>query len=34
MDKIYIIGHRKPDTNTVCPAIRLSYLKKQMWINA
>ena len=34
MDKIYIIGHRKPDTDSVCAAISLSYLKKQMGLNA
>lgn len=30
MEKIFIFGHRKPDTDSVCGAIALSYLKKQM----
>ena len=34
MDKVYIFGHRKPDTDSVCGAISLSYLKKQMGLNA
>lgn len=33
MDKIYIFGHRKPDTDSVCGAISLSYLKKEMGLN-
>jgi manganese-dependent inorganic pyrophosphatase len=33
MDKIYIFGHRKPDTDSVCGAISLSYLKNQMGLN-
>ena len=26
-EKIFIFGHRKPDTDSVCSAISLSYLK-------
>ena len=34
MEKVYVFGHRKPDTDSVCAAISLSYLKKQQGINA
>jgi manganese-dependent inorganic pyrophosphatase len=34
MEKIFIFGHRKPDTDSVCGAISLTYLKKQMGLNA
>jgi len=34
MEKVYIFGHRKPDTDSVCGAISLTYLKKQMGLNA
>src|SRR5574344_408156 len=34
MEKIYVFGHRKPDTDSVGGAISLSYLKKQLGINA
>lgn len=27
METIYIFGHKKPDTDSVCSAIALSYLK-------
>lgn len=30
MDKIYIFGHQKPDTDSVCASISLSYLKNQL----
>lgn len=30
MEKIYIFGHRKPDTDSVTSAIALSYLKNQL----
>lgn len=33
MDKIYVIGHKKPDTDAVCGAISLSYLKNKMGLN-
>jgi len=33
VDKVYIFGHKKPDTDTVCGAISLSYLKNQMGLN-
>ena len=34
MEKVYVFGHKKPDTDTVCGAIALSYLKIKMGINA
>lgn len=34
MDKVYIFGHKKPDTDAVCGAIALSYLKNKMGFNA
>lgn len=30
MSKIYVIGHQKPDTDSVCASISLSYLKNQL----
>lgn len=33
MEKIYIFGHRNPDTDSVCAAISLSYLKNKMGYN-
>ena len=33
MDKILIFGHKNPDTDSVCGAISLAYLKKQMGLN-
>ena len=33
MEKVYVFGHRKPDTDSVCAAISLAYLKKQQGIN-
>lgn len=30
MDNIFIFGHKKPDTDSVCGAISLSYLKNQL----
>ncbi len=33
MDPIYIIGHKKPDTDAVVSAIALAYLKQQLNIN-
>lgn len=32
-DKIYIFGHRNPDTDSVCSAISLSYLKNKQGFN-
>ena len=32
-NKIYIFGHRKPDTDSVCSAISLSYLKNHLGDN-
>ena len=34
MDKIYIFGHKKPDTDSICGSISLAYLKNQMGIDA
>lgn len=34
MEKILIFGHKKPDTDSVTSSIALSYLKKQLGINA
>ena len=33
MDKIYIFGHKKPDTDSITASIALSYLKNQLGIN-
>ncbi|MCM1370497.1 MAG: putative manganese-dependent inorganic diphosphatase [Clostridium sp.] len=33
MEKVYIFGHRNPDTDSVCSAIALSYLKNQLGMN-
>ena len=33
-DKVYVFGHRNPDTDSVCGAITLSYLKRQLGMNA
>jgi len=33
MNKIYIFGHQKPDTDSVTSAIALSYLKNQLGLN-
>ena len=33
-DKVYIFGHRNPDTDSVCGAISLAYLKKKLGMNA
>ncbi len=33
MEKIYIFGHQKPDTDSVTSAIALSYLKNKMGLN-
>ena len=33
MDKIYIFGHQKPDTDAITSAISLSYLKNQLGLN-
>ena len=33
-DKIYIFGHRNPDTDSVCSAISLSYLKNKQGFNS
>lgn len=30
MEKVYIFGHKNPDTDSVCSAIALSYLKNQL----
>ena len=33
MDKIYVIGHKKPDTDTVTASISLSYLRNKLGMN-
>jgi len=33
MRKIYVFGHRRPDTDAVCGAISLSYLKNKIGLN-
>lgn len=33
MEKIYVFGHQKPDTDSVCASISLSYLKNQLGFN-
>ncbi len=33
MEEIYIFGHQKPDTDSVCSAITLSYLKNKLGLN-
>lgn len=33
MEKVYIFGHRNPDTDSVCSAIALSYLKNKLGMN-
>ena len=34
MEKIYVFGHRNPDTDSVSAAIALAHLKKELGINA
>ena len=34
MEKVLIFGHKKPDTDSVCSAISLAYLKNKLGINA
>lgn len=34
MEKIYVFGHKKPDTDSVAASISLSYLKNQLGLNA
>ncbi len=34
MEKVYVFGHRKPDTDSVTSAICLAYLKRQQGLNA
>ena len=33
MDKVYILGHQRPDTDTITSAISLSYLKNKLGMN-
>lgn len=33
MNKVYVFGHKKPDTDSVCSAISLSYLKNKLGLN-
>ena len=34
MERVYIFGHRNPDTDSVMASITLSYLKKKLGMNA
>lgn len=34
MDKVYVFGHKKPDTDSVAGAISFAYLKRKLGINA
>ena len=34
MEKVYVFGHRNPDTDSVTAAITLAYLKKKLGMNA
>ena len=34
MSKIYIFGHKNPDTDSVCGSISYSYLKNQLGENS
>ena len=34
MDKVFVFGHRNPDTDSVTAAISLAYLKRQLGVNA
>lgn len=34
MNKVYIFGHKNPDTDTVCGAISLAYLKNKLGVTA
>ena len=34
MEKVYIFGHKKPDTDSVAGAISFAYLKRKLGINA
>jgi len=34
MEKVFVFGHRRPDTDSVTAAITLSYLKNQLGMNA
>ena len=34
MDKVYIFGHKKPDTDSVAGAISFAYLKRKLGVNA
>ena len=33
MDKVFVFGHKNPDTDSVCGAIALSYLKNKLGMN-
>lgn len=34
MERVYVVGHRKPDTDSVVSAINLAYLKRQQGLDA
>ena len=33
MNKVYVFGHKNPDTDSVCGSISLSYLKNKLGLN-
>ena len=34
MDKVYVVGHQKPDTDSICSSIALAYLKAKLGYNS
>ena len=34
LEKVFVFGHKKPDTDSVCGAISFAYLKRQIGVNA
>ena len=34
MEKVYVFGHRSPDTDSVGAAISLAYLKRKLGVDA
>ena len=34
MDKVYVLGHQRPDTDAITSAISLAYLKNRLGMNA
>ena len=33
MEKVYVFGHKNPDTDSVCGSIALAYLKNKLGMN-